>query len=136
MVSLESMECKVTSDDIANYCIAERRPITEPVWDGVEALPVGTIAEVLANGEWVKGKIMYNGEKCSLLLDDKGEDWFFSRKIVKFRPARSPDDVARSNAIGEMERAYEELTGKPAREAEEYYDFIAAGKVTGVNIVK
>ncbi|QHJ82281.1 MAG: hypothetical protein [Bacteriophage sp.] len=37
--------------------------------------------------------------------------------------------MARSNAIGEMELAYEELTGNPAREAEEYYDLIAAGKI-------
>ena len=125
--------------------IAERRPITELVvnrqltteWDGEYPIPAGVNVEVHFDGDdsrvWTEFRVEYMRGDVVVLYDyrsDGVESWPNAR--LSFRPIRSPEDVARSNAIGEMERAYEELTGNPAREAEEYYDLIAAGKIKGV----
>lgn len=117
--------------------IAERRPITEPVWDGEGLPPAGVECEGLFprhpgnSFEWQDCLVLYVFEhECA--VKSKGVSTL--HYCDQFRPIRSPEDVARSNAIGEMERAYEELTGNPAREAEEYYDLIAAGKIPCVKL--
>lgn len=122
--------------------IAERRPITEPVvnqqltteWDGEGLPPIGCVCEYRGNDtSWGEVKIIGHDEG-KVVFKPSGEDYYGITPSHKaeFIPIRSPEDVARSNTIGEMERAYEDLTGKPAREAEEYYDFIAAGKIPGI----
>lgn len=122
--------------------IAERRPINEPVvnqqltteWDGEGLPPIGCVCEYRGNDtSWGEVKIIGHDEG-KVVFKPSGEDYYGITPSHKaeFIPIRAPEDVARSNAIGEMERAYEELTGNPAREAEEYYDLIAAGKIKGV----
>ncbi|QHJ82083.1 MAG: hypothetical protein [Caudoviricetes sp.] len=137
---------KITSTTAPNSdeeIIAERRPITEPVWDGEGLPPVGVECEHCPGGttqaEWEVVKVLAINERPGGVFTDfwlQREDGssYIIGNPYRFRPIRSPEDVARSNAIGEMERAYEELTGKPAREAEEYYDLIAAGKIIGIKL--
>lgn len=115
-----------------NYIKAERRPITEPVWDAEGLPPVGVRCEFIRAIHWYVVEILYISGYHVVVKGEDGAEQCYQTSACQFRPIRSPEDVARSNAIGEMERAYEELTDNPAREAEEYYDLIAAGKIKGV----
>lgn len=117
----------VVKDSVVNQLLT-----TE--WDGKGLPPVGVECEILWNDDWVKCVVKAYGEEQLIFKAEESREWAGHINNYKFRPIRSPEDVARSNAIGEMERAYEELTGRPAREAEEYYDLIAAGKIIGIKL--
>lgn len=102
--------------------IAERRPITEPVanqqltpeWSGDGLPPVGSVVEMnseqYADYEWVRAKVVFehNGE-IIVVVNMPGEpvDQQMSKHSAgfdgaKFRPIRSPEEVARDEAISEM----------------------------------
>lgn len=103
MVTLESMECKVTSDDIDNYCIAERRPITEPVWDGEGLPPVGVECEMENDrGTWLPVDVIAHKDGFAFGWSYDYRIVLHSDKTEGFRPIRSPEDVARDEAIDAM----------------------------------
>lgn len=88
--------------------IAERRPITEPVWDG-EGLPqVGCEVEYQHIDGWIKTKVLcVDGDV--IFHKPKGCHSFDSSCF--FRPIRSPEDVAKDEAIESMAEIIEYRTG-------------------------
>lgn len=100
--------------------IAERRPITEPVvnqqltteWDGEGLPPEGVECEWLDNREaYVPVKIMYSSKDAVVIRGrsqafnedvDIPLDPVFEPARCKFRPIRSPEDVARDDFIKKL----------------------------------
>ena len=92
--------------------IAERRPITEPVWDGEGLPPVGVECDWLDNREtYMPVKIMYSSKDAVVIRVrsqafnedvDIPLDPVFEPARCKFRPIRSPEDVVRDEAIEAM----------------------------------
>lgn len=89
--------------------IAERRPITEPVWSGEGLPPVGVECEFtsFSSGDvWHTGVVRYLSEHTIVIeftdmVNGKAESISHPR-TMKFRPLRSPEDVARDEAIEAM----------------------------------
>lgn len=121
--------------------IAERRPITEPVvnqqltteWSGEGLPPVGVECESLTGGEWRKVMVCYIGEPGThveaLVFDVKSARPFWADQ---FRPIRSPEDVARDEAIKAMRAALGHAAG--LIEVSNIYRAIAAGKIPGIKL--
>lgn len=124
--------------------IAQRRPITEPVvnqqltteWDGEGLPPAGTKCECDSAGDW---------QECTVILSVDNAivwqwDWqrpnnaciSYAHCAPKFRPIRSPEDVARDEAIKAMREALGHAAG--LIEVRNIYDAIAAGKIPGVKL--
>lgn len=99
MVMLESMDCKVTPDDIANYCIAQRRPITEQAWSG-EGVPCVGQKVMTKSGE---GIIDYVGSGVIVYSNNDGQ-WSVRCDSLDYSLSaiRSPEDVARDEFIKEL----------------------------------
>jgi len=121
--------------------IAERRPITEPEWDGIGLPPVGCECEVLydtGRDEWFLAKIIGhdNGSVVGRWLNGDGLYSLFdySHASCSFRPICSEADKKRDYAVGSIERCWEESTGKIAYQFEAIYYAIAAGKIPGVKL--
>lgn len=111
--------------------IAERRPITEPVWDGAGLPPAGVECEYeLYAGEWIKCRIEFVGRE--LMIVSTGDTEFYCNFFARFRPIRSPEDVARGEAI----KAMREVLGHAAGliEVSNIYRAIAEGKIPGVKL--
>ena len=89
--------------------IAERRPITELVWDGEGLPPVGVECEFtsFSSGDvWHTGVVRYLSEHTIVIeftnmVNGKAESISHPR-TMKFRPLRSPEDVARDESIEAM----------------------------------
>lgn len=109
--------------------IAERRPISEPVWDGEGLPPVGTKCECDSAGDW---------QECTVILSVDNAivwqwDWqkpnnaciSYAHCAPNFRPIRSPEDVARDEAISEMVGIYFNH-GIPEKPNREDYESMAA----------
>lgn len=77
--------------------IAERRPITEPVWDGEGLPPVGVECEVKRALDWMKCKILFISDHHVVLTSEEEICW--QTQACQFRPIRSPEDVARDAGI-------------------------------------
>lgn len=127
-----------------NYIKSERRPITEPVFS-VECLPpVGARIQyscikfdenrpAIEFGKWYGGTVIAYHE---------GFVWTSDNGIRRldntiFRPIRSPEDVARDEAIAEMRIIGYTLPAEIVFSKEEMagiYDAIAAGKIPGINL--
>ncbi len=115
---VDGAECLGEKSCIHSTCnwevIAERRPITEPVvnqqltteWDGEGLPPVGTKCECDSAGDW---------QECTVILSVDNAivwqwDWqrpnnaciSYAHCAPKFRPIRSPEDVARDESIEAM----------------------------------
>ncbi|MBU9829827.1 hypothetical protein J1779_07770 [Rahnella sp. FC061912-K] len=113
------------------FIIAERQPISEPVWDGEGLPPVGCECEFTsyaAGDVWHAGVVRYLSEHTIVIeftdmLNGKAESISHPR-TMKFRPLRSPEDVARDEfgaAVAGVRMS-------------ELYDAIAAGKIPGVKL--
>lgn len=90
--------------------IAERRPITEPVWDGEGLPPVGIMCEISNHGqEFYPTKIVAITEEY--LITKSAAEQHYCLKNILFRPIRSPEDVARDEAIESMAEIIEYRTG-------------------------
>lgn len=115
--------------------IAERRPITEPEWDGVGIPPVGCEFEYQDhNGKFIRATMDYCGKNFAIVhYSDSGDSWL-RLAGAKFRPLRTEADKKRDHAVGTMERCWELVTDKPAYQFEVIYDAIAAGKIPGVKL--
>ena len=115
--------------------VAERRPITEPVWDGEGLMPpVGLLVEYkLANrkyrSDFSKGTVLFYGEQNWLIKHwSSGNEFLEPVGGIEFRPIRSPEDVARDEAIDSIQAKL--LLRREV--AIDFYDAIAAGKIKGV----
>ncbi|PBI79659.1 hypothetical protein A9993_07855 [Rahnella victoriana] len=90
------------------HIIAERRPITEPFWDGEGLPPVGLPVEYkLANrnyrSDFSKGTVLFYGEQNWLIKHwSSGNEFLEPVGGIDFRPIRSPEDVARDESIEAM----------------------------------
>lgn len=114
-----SGSCNSRIVDASNWTvIAERRPITEPVWDGEGLPPVGVECEILWNDDWVKCVVKAYGEEQLIFKAEESREWAGHINNYKFRPIRSPEDVAKDEAISEMVGIYfnHGIPGKPNRE--------------------
>lgn len=120
-----------------NYIKAERRPITEPVWDGEGLMPsVGM--KCLA-----KQCSQINADEFLVVAIQDGAVFGFwtatgaatgldvNRWI--FLPIRSPEDVARDEAIEAM-RDVVLASDQSLTCYESLYDAIAAGKIPGITL--
>lgn len=126
-------ECDPTGVEI----IAERRPITEPVWDG-EGLPaVGSRIQyscikfdenrpAIESGKWYGGTVIAYHDGAVWTSDNGIRH--LSNTI--FRPIRSPEDVARDEAIDSIQAKL--LLRREV--AIDFYDAIAAGKIPGIKL--
>lgn len=114
------------------------QPITEPVWDGEWLPPVGVECEfaTIANyrENFVRAKVIAYGKTSVFMQHWASENEFIqSLDKIKFRPIRSPEDVARDEAkgiIAELCRS----SASNGHSADLIYDAIAAGKITGITL--
>ena len=82
------------------------KPITEPVWDGEGLPPVGVECEFTSSSSgdvWHAGVVRYLSEHTIVIeftdmVNGKAESISHPR-TMKFRPPRSPEDVARDEEI-------------------------------------
>lgn len=110
--------------------IAERRPITEPVWDGEGLPPVGVECEFDWSGEGFNvGTVRYIS-KQTVIIECAQVENSYGIEDLTFRPIRSPDEVARDEAIKAMREALGHAAG--LIEVSNIYRAIAAGKIPGV----
>lgn len=118
------------------FIIAERRPITEPVWDGEGLPPVGTKCEVQtsSNSPWFECEIVYSGESGAAFISTKSNSIGCVDDSCTdfFRPIRSPEDVPSDKAIKAMREALGHAAGMI--EVRNIYRAIAAGKIPGVKL--
>jgi len=101
------------NDGYVGEIIAERRPITEPVWSCEGLPPVGCHCEVKAGKDsWNLCKIVFSDDAAGVAFVYLGGD---EEKYVGsvdcigavcapsyFRPMRSPEDVARDEGVKEI----------------------------------
>lgn len=122
-----------------NGIIAERRPITEPVWDGFSSVRVGEACEVRPYSdatEWQAGIVNYLSDHTiviglSSMTNGKAE-LVAHPATLKFRPIRSPEHVARDEVIANI---CFEIGVRPNNiVVQQTYDAIAAGKIPGVSL--
>jgi hypothetical protein len=122
------------NDGYVGTIIAERRPITEPVWSGEGLPPVGVevdivdIHERLRYGQNESGEVVAHVENTAVVRMSYGLGCFEAEFL---RPIRSPEDVARDEAIDAMMKnscVIKEIT------CGLLYDAIAAGKIPGITL--
>lgn len=102
----------VSTVDLIRYkIIAERRPITELVWDGEGLPPVGVECEHCPGGttqtEWEVVKVLAINERPGGVFTDfwlQREDGssYIIGNPYRFRPIRSPENVARDEGVKEI----------------------------------
>lgn len=110
MRTLEEMECGIMPEDIRNYCIAERRPITEPdvnqqvttEWSGEGLPPVGVECEIKRVFDWVPVIIKYISGYYTVTQAPDGAEQAYQTSALQFRHILSPKDVARDAAAEAM----------------------------------
>lgn len=80
--------------------IAERRPITEPIWDGEGLPPVGVECEIKRVADWFPVTIKFISGYYTVILTRGGTEDAFQTSALQFRPIpiRSPEDVARDES--------------------------------------
>lgn len=116
--------------------IAERRPISELVWHGEGLPPVGVECEGLFprhpgnSFDWQDCLVLYVFEhECAV----KSKVTSTLHYCDQFRPIRSPEDVARDEAIEAM-RDVVLASDQSLTCYESLYNAIAAGKIPGVKL--
>lgn len=128
---------------------SERRPITEPVvnqqltteWCGEGLPPVGSDVEVMmyrgcgsdVDLEWGIEKVL--GHDGDVIIVASGERYGDYNGINKdfFRPIRSPEDVARDEAVNAMTNLARECDSETDHQfSTSLYCAIAAGKIPGI----
>lgn len=104
-------------------------------WDGKGLPPVGCECEREGPGRWVKCKINYVSETLIVYkMTDSGTEYSSLVNAFMFRPIRTEAERRRDYAVGALERAWEEVTNRPAAQFEVIYDAIAAGKIPGIRL--
>lgn len=121
--------------------IAERRPITEPSWNGVGLPPVGCECEVKVGGEnYNLCRVVYsdaNAGVAFIYLGGDDEKYCGTIDCVTagaaygyFRPIRSEADKNRDAAV----MAINNTVDASGTLGSEIYDAIASGKIPGVKL--
>lgn len=128
------------------YIIAERRLIPEPAWDGEGLPPVGVECELnseeYADFDWVKVRIVFehNGELIAIVnmpdepIHDRMSKHSAGYDAAKFRPIRSPEDVAREKITLNMLQYMYSSDETDYAQVCKIYDAIAAGEIPGVKL--
>lgn len=91
---------EITSFPYKEEIIAERRPITEPVWDGEGLPPIGALCRYRAFSDmpWVECKVLaWHDDEVWLKRTKDGKT--FTLGNPDLFPVRSPEDVARDAGI-------------------------------------
>jgi len=99
-----------------DYIIAERRPIAEPKasaeWNGEGLPPVGVECEMsYAGHEWMNCVLIAHGDEQIIFKLDGCREFSGHRNNYKFRPIRSPQEIARDEAINGMAEIIEYRNG-------------------------
>jgi|GEM_PF-2571371 len=116
--------------------IAERRPITEQAWDGEGLPPVGVECEMHNDrGTWLPVDVIAHKDGFAFGWSYDYRIVLHSDKTEGFRPIRSPEDVARDEAIDAIFSilSVNILDGSDSN-AGKVFDAIAAGKIPGVKL--
>ena len=120
--------------------IAERRPITEPEWDGVGIPPAGCECEAMISNPtamgraWRKVKVVHVGKpglKSEALVFDV--ETAIPSWADEFSPLRTEADKKRDETIESIMK----LVNSPSQisaTVNRLYDAIAAGKIPGVKL--
>lgn len=125
------------TDSIIAYRLSKPEKPAAPAWNGEGLPPVGIECECSAPELWKKCKIKYTSDQLIVYqMIDTGYEYAASGRFIKFRPLPTPEEERKDYAVGALERAWEEVTDKPAFKFEVIYDAIAAGKIPGVVIAK
>lgn len=118
--------------------IAERRPITEPAWDGEWLPPVGVRCEFIRAIHWYVVEILYISGYHVVVKGEDGAEQCYQTSACQFRPIRSPEDVARDEVAKGLVNFLDSETDRdnPFHEHEliEFYDYVAAGKIPGITL--
>jgi len=123
------------NDGYVGSLIAERRPITEPVWLVGELPPAGTQVDIISDvGDSIVFEGSLTGEVIAHVEDNAvvRMSWGLACfKADRLRPIRSPEDVARDEG--------KEVIAKSLRSSKDYdeaagviYEAIAAGRIKGL----
>lgn len=103
-----------------NYIKAERRPISDPVWDGEGLPPVGVECEMENDrGTWLPVDVIAHKDGFAFGWSYGYRMVLHSDKTEGFRPIRSPEDVARDEAIDDLVETMIYFYGNP-KGAESY----------------
>lgn len=122
--------------------IAERRPITEPEWDGVGLPPVGCVCEWQDNNtkQWTKVSIAYSSEWVTVIREDKIADAveiaienYGDEARRQFRHIRSEADKKRDETIESIMKLFNSPSQISAT-VNRLYDAIATGIIPGVKL--
>lgn len=130
LTGLESQICDI---HVKSNIIAERRPITEPSWDGMGLPPVGCECEMQdAVGEFIPVYIIANHDGFAFGWNYARRIVYFSDNPYEFRPIRSEADKRRDEAVEAMNNLKDYVTGGTYLHV--IYDAIASGRIPGVKL--
>lgn len=125
---------KGIKEDGDEYHVTEDAWKFEPLsWSGEGLPPVGVECEFCDCEDWCVVKVKFIGDKYAVLQDlkfDVEKVYCVADKPDKFRPIRSPEDVARDVAT----KAFNDIGVMNLMHARHIYDAIAAGKIPGVKL--
>lgn len=139
-------ECQMLGSDAAfevtmtpdnEEVIAERRPITEPEWDGVGLPPAGCECEFISDKSWWRVNVIcYDGDK--VVFKPSGDEYYAAAPVdkCKFRQLRTDADKKREEICTAIYGALTKAEREHNRsdEADAVYDAIASGKIPGVKL--
>lgn len=118
------------------HLIAERRPVTEPVWLVGKLPPVGTKVDIISDiGDSIVFEGSLTGEVIAHVEDNAvvRMAWGLACfKVDRLLPSRSPEDVARDE-FGAAVAGYLDVRPNGVRMSE-LYNAIAAGKIPGITL--
>lgn len=99
------------------FARSEIRHVTErpaPQWSGEGLPPVGADCEAydVEDGKWQSGRLLLHGNTDHAFASGSPEGWNKLFWACRFRPIRTPEQIAADYALAEIERLYSE--GGPA----------------------
>lgn len=136
-----SVSFEISSIPQVDKVIAERRPITEPSWDGVGLPTVGYECEFNAeDGSWGSGTVLFVGEKRIFWrCHEDNMEYNCEISPPEFRPIRSEADKKRHKAASSIQELFDSYGDDAGNEelsrfGERLIEKIAAGKIPGVKL--
>lgn len=99
-------------------------------WDGESFPPAGCECEIYWNEQWMKCVVIAHGDEQVIFRAEKHREWAGHKNNYKFRPIRSPEDMARDEAVN----AFNDIGVMNLIHARQIYDAIRDGKIPGVKL--